>query len=233
MTGFRGDVIHSYLKATAPTFVVNSISYTTLDDADLTEDYIFSRVLEYHVNVSISEMTSNSNAGTIKSKAGQTVYHLTLSNRWNIPVNCAKQTVTKTTQRGVRTCLTPYFSRIFPTNDRMLRYDRLPHTFFSDTLIAGSVSKRGKKYAQIYGASFGWAQVFTMAKKGNTHETLSLIFERDGAPPKLIVYGSKLQISGKFNKKLKETNCHLRQTNPESPWSNATDWTICETKSLS
>ena len=90
MTGFRGDVIHSYLKATAPTFVVNSISYTTLDDADLTEDYIFSRVLEYHVNVSIYELTSNINSGTIKFKAGRPIDHITLANPWNIPVNRAK-----------------------------------------------------------------------------------------------------------------------------------------------
>ena len=103
MTNFRGDVIHSYLTATAPTLVINSMSYTMLDAADLTDDYNFYRVLESHVNFSISELTSNSNSGTIKSKAGQHVDHLTLANRWNIPVNCAKQTVTQTTQRGVRT----------------------------------------------------------------------------------------------------------------------------------
>ena len=78
-----------------------------------------------------------------------------LAARWNIPVNRVKQTVTKTSQRVVRTCLTPSISRRFPTNDRMLRYDRLPHALFSDTLIAGSVSKRGNKYVKMYGAYFG------------------------------------------------------------------------------
>ena len=78
MTDFQGDVIHSYLKATAPTLVVNSMSSTRLDAADLTDDYNFSYILESQVNISISELTSNSNLGTIKSKAGRPVDHLHL-----------------------------------------------------------------------------------------------------------------------------------------------------------
>ena len=70
MTYFRGNVIHSHLTATAPTLVINSMSSTTLDAAALTDDYNFAYVLESHVNVSIYELTSNSNAGTIKSKEG-------------------------------------------------------------------------------------------------------------------------------------------------------------------
>ena len=121
MTNFRGNVIRSYLTSTAPKFVINSMSSPTLDAADLTDDHKFDRVLEYHINVSIPELTSNSNTGTIKSKVGQPVDHLTLANRYNIPVNRAKRTVKKPNQRGVRTCLTPSLSRRFPTNDRMLR----------------------------------------------------------------------------------------------------------------
>ena len=81
MNGFQGNVIHSYLTATAPTLVINSMVYTTLDAADLTDEYNFSCVLESHVNVSIYELTLYSNAGTIKSKAGQPFYHFTLANR--------------------------------------------------------------------------------------------------------------------------------------------------------
>ena len=191
MTDFRGNVIHSHLTATEPTLVVNSMSSTTIDAADLTHDYNFAYVLESHVNVSISDLTSNSSAGTIKSIAGRPVDHLTLANRWNIPVNRAKQTVTKTTQQGVRTCLTPSLSQRFPTNDSMFRYDCLPHALFSDTLIAGIVSKRGKKYAQMYSAYFGWSRAFPMAKKGYKHETLYLLFKRDAVPPEMIVDGAK------------------------------------------
>ena len=81
MTDFRGNFIHLHLTATSLTLVIISISSTTLDAADLTDEYNFSCVLESHVNVSIYELTLYSNAGTIKSKAGQPFYHFTIANR--------------------------------------------------------------------------------------------------------------------------------------------------------
>ena len=51
-----------------------------------------------------------------------------------------------------------------------------------------------------------------MEKKGDTHETLSLLLKHDGFPPEMIVDGTKEQIFSKFNKKPKEANFHLRQT---------------------
>ena len=38
MMYFRGDVIHSHLRVTAPTLVINSIPSTMLDAADLNDD---------------------------------------------------------------------------------------------------------------------------------------------------------------------------------------------------
>ena len=46
----------------------------------------------------------------------------------------------------------------------------------------------------MYGASFGWARAFPMTKIGDTHETLSLLFKRDGAPPETILDRPKEQI---------------------------------------
>ena len=85
MTDFLGDVIHLILTSIVPTLVIKSMSSNTIDDSELTDDYNFAYVIESHVNVYISE----------------------LANFWNIPVNHAKLTVTKTTQRGASTCLTP------------------------------------------------------------------------------------------------------------------------------
>ena len=45
----------------------------------------------------------------------------------------------------------------------------------------------------------------------------------------MILERSKEQISGNFNKKLKESNCHLIQKDPYSPWSTAAEVTIHET----
>ena len=58
----------------------------------------------------------------------------------------------------------------------MLRYNRLPHVLFYDTLIAGIFSKRGNKSSQMYGAYFVRDQALLVAKKGDTHETLFLLF---------------------------------------------------------
>ena len=84
MTDFRGSVIHSNLRGQATTLVINTMSSTTLDAADMTDDYSFAQVLESHINFFISDMTPNSNAGTITFKVGQPNENLTLAVRWNI-----------------------------------------------------------------------------------------------------------------------------------------------------
>jgi len=136
-----------------------------------------------------------------------------------------------TTQRGVRTCLNPALSRRFPTNDRMLRYKRLPHTvFFTDTMFASTTSRQGNKMAQIYSTSFGWSRAHPMKRKGEAHETLSLMFHRDGVPPTMVTDGSKEQTLGEFRRKLREADCHLRVTEPYSPWQQAAEGCIREIK---
>jgi hypothetical protein len=60
-----------------------------------------------------------------------------------------------------------------------------------------------------------------MKRKGDAHEALSLLFDRNGVPPVMVIDGSKEQTLGDFKRKLKEADCHLRQTEPYSPWMNA------------
>ena len=142
----------------------------------------------------------------------------------------AKRMVVMTTQPGVRTCLNPTLSRRFPTNDRMLRYKRLPHTMFTDTMFASTVSCQGNKMAQIYSTSFGWARAHPMKRKGEAHETLSLMFHCDGVPPTMVTDGSKEQTQGDFRRKLREADCHPRVTEPYSPWQQASEGCIHEIK---
>jgi len=79
----------------------------------------------------------------------------TLVAQWVISPDHAKRTVVMTTQRGVRTCLNPTLSRRFLTNDRMLRYKRLPHTIFTDNMFALTASRQGNIMAQIYSTWMG------------------------------------------------------------------------------
>jgi hypothetical protein len=147
-----------------------------------------------------------------------------------IALEHAKKTVQLTTQWGVRTCLNSTLAWQFPTNDQMLCYKRLPHTTFTDTLFAGTPSRSGNKCAQAYSTSFGWARAHPMTRKGDAHETLSLLLHLDGVPPTMVFDGSKEQCQGDFKRKLCKADCHARQTEPYSPWQQAAEGCIHELK---
>jgi hypothetical protein len=68
-----------------------------------------------------------------------------------------------------------------------------------------------------------------MTRKGAAHETLSLLFHRDGVPPTMVLDGSKEQTNGDFMRKLREADCHARQTEPYS-WQQAAEGCIRELK---
>ena len=57
-----------------------------------------------------------------------------------------------------------------------------------------------------------------MQKKGDGHETLSNIFQRASVLPTMIMGNSKEQVIGDLRQKLKEDDCHLKQTEPYLPW---------------
>jgi hypothetical protein len=169
--------------------VINSLSSLTADHADVTEDNNFYQVLSSMVQISSAESSPNelSLNGHICLRKIAPIDPLTLAAWWMISPDRAKRTVVMTTQGGVQTCLNPTLSCCFPTNDRMLRYKQLPHTVFTDTMFAATPSKQGNKMAQVYSTSFGWARAHPMKHKGEAHETLSLVFHRDGVPPTMVV----------------------------------------------
>ena len=87
----------------------------------------------------------------------------------------------------------------FPTNDGMLHYKRPPHPIITNTMFFGTASVGGNKCAQVYTTSFGWCQAHPMKRKGEAHETLSLLFHCDGVPPSMVADSSKEKILGEFN----------------------------------
>ncbi len=106
----------------------------------------------------------------------------------------------------------------------------LSHTFFNDTLFAGTPSNSGSKCAQAFSTSFGWARAYPMTRKGEAHETFSLLFHCNGVPPTMVFIGSKEQCQGDFKRKLCKADCHARQTEPYSPWQQAAEGCIHELK---
>ena len=89
-------------------------------------------------------------------KRQEAVDYITLAHCWQIQLHKAKSMVEQTMQRGVRTVLHPTLSRSFRTNDRMLRYRRLPCNLYSNTMFCPKVtSAQGYKMAQIFVTDFG------------------------------------------------------------------------------
>ncbi len=84
-------------------------------------------------------------------------------------------------------------------------------------MFAGTPSRSGNKCAQVYATSFGWVRAHPMTRKGAAHETLSLLFHRDGVPPTMVLDSSKEQTKSDFMRKLREADCLARQTEPYSP----------------
>ncbi len=80
--------------------------------------------------------------------------------------------------------------------------------FFTDTLISGTVSKRGNKCSQVFATSYGWSRNMPMKTKGEAHYALDQLFKRDGVPPEMVMDGSKEQTMGLFSKKLRDAGCH-------------------------
>ena len=72
-----------------------------------------------------------------------------------------------------------------------------------------------------------------MKKKSEAHENLSLMFKRDGVPPRIIVDNSKEQYLGKFRRKCREVDCHLVNTEHYSTWQQAAEGCIKKLKKAS
>ena len=141
-----------------------------------------------------------------------------LAKRWNIDYRNALNTVKMSRQRGTRHCFYPAITRRFPTNDRMLKYKRLTHPVYSDTIFSGVISQRGNKCARVFCTDYGWTRCFHLATKGEAHEACSLLFQRDDEPPEMVFDDSKEQTKGKFAKKCRETGCRVAKTETYSPW---------------
>ena len=77
-----------------------------------------------------------------------------LTAKWGIRLEAACRRLECTTQKRLCTVLHPSLSRRLRTNDRKLRYRRLQHDVFCDTLLAGTKSKRGNKYTEVFVTNF-------------------------------------------------------------------------------
>ena len=138
--------------------------------ADVTHDENFANIFESRFHVSSMQAESLLTSGTVISYGSKHVDQLTLAKRCSITHERAKNTIRKTTQWGVRTCLLPSIARRFPTNNILLYYNRLPHTLFTDTLLSVTPSFRLNSYGQVFASSYGWSHFYPMHRKFEARE---------------------------------------------------------------
>jgi hypothetical protein len=140
----------------------------------------------------------------------------TLANNWGNGIEAANRTCLVTTQRGIRRMVHPSLTKRYKTNDRQLRYRRLPFTMYTDTMYSTIISRQQNKATQIFTTDFGFVRAFPMKLESEAHEALSLLFHRDGVPNVMVMDGAKAQVEGDFRRKLRDAGCHIKQTEPHT-----------------
>ena len=118
MTDHTGQIIREATNR-GPSLVVSEFHSYAEDPVNVFHDCNFHQLLTSHFVVSSVDTTLN---GHIVSRKTTPIDLLTLAARWMISSARTKQTVLRTTQHGIRTCVNPTLLCRFPTNDHMLRY---------------------------------------------------------------------------------------------------------------
>jgi transcription initiation factor TFIIIB Brf1 subunit/transcription initiation factor TFIIB len=108
----------------------------------------------------------NLNVSLVKSEMREKggIDAATLAKNWGIGIEAAKRTRLVTTQRGIIRMVHPSLTKIYKTNDRQLRYRRLPVTIYTDTMYSTILSRQMNKAAQIFTTDFGFVRSFPLKK---------------------------------------------------------------------
>ena len=169
MTDFRGLLVEEAAMERGPKMVISEVLPSTAG-IDVLSNENFGLMLESNVNVSNKfttvamtnlETHNIMRMGTPSSRSSSEINHEIAQARWGIHPTLANNTVECTTQKVFRiSCPHPLLTKRIRKNNRILCYNRLPCNVFADTLILGTVSKGGNKYAELFATDFSWAQAY-------------------------------------------------------------------------
>ena len=154
-----------------------------------------------------------------------------LSERWNIGLAQAKNTINVTTQRGVRSAILP-LSRRYRT-DRMYNQRRLRgQRFYTDTIIGKYKSLTGNTCAQLFANESFFAKAYPMERKSFAGTALRQFIRDYGVPDKLTFDGSAEQVKPKteFMKQIRHHGVDYHIIEPHRPQQNRAETVIREVK---
>jgi hypothetical protein len=129
-TGDRDQTrhLHSVTRSLSMARVANDIESDSqlLDISHIFNDHSLAYEIKRSINVASVNIKERRNGIDAQM----------LARNFGIGLDTAQKTLKVTTQRGVRSVANPTLSRRFRTNDRQLRYKRLPVDMFTDTMIS-------------------------------------------------------------------------------------------------
>ena len=166
MYDYQAEILMPNTDSRGQYLVINSLSSLFTPISDIANDDNLASMIDKKIQ--LSDLQSSN----VNSKQVKAVYALALAKQWVIPSERSKNASYKKTQCGILTVMNPHMSQRYPNNDRILRYPRLPHPVFTDTMIAGTVSNSGNKNSQVYGTLSGWTRLFPNKLNNDAHEIL-------------------------------------------------------------
>mmetsp|Transcript_12713 Transcript_12713/g.18113 ORF Transcript_12713/g.18113 Transcript_12713/m.18113 type:complete len:240 (+) Transcript_12713:2517-3236(+) len=113
-------------------------------------------------------------------------------------------------------------SRCFPTNDRMLRYQRINSYFFTDTFFATKITKtlQGFTCSQLFVSDKGLLAIYHMKTKVDFPKALKLFCKEVGVPLYLVYDPSKEQKSNEVRGFCQQMGTTLRVLEEATQWAN-------------
>ena len=128
-----------------------------------------------------------------------------LSERWGIGIGAATKTLSKTTQKFLRSAVLP-LSRRYRT-DMMFQRKTLLGEWSTDTMDGRCKSLAGNRYAQVFTNKSYFSRIYPMDKKGKAGDALRLFCQEFGVPERLVFDGSKEQ-TGKGTEFMRQVRRH-------------------------
>ena len=83
-----------------------------------------------------------------------------MAEKWMVTPEIEKRTLLCTTLRGIRLTAHLSMSRLFLTNDRHMRFKRLCHNMYTNTMKFSVPSRSKDLYSQVFVTGFRWVREF-------------------------------------------------------------------------
>jgi hypothetical protein len=153
-----------------------------------------------------------------------------LSERWQIGMAQAKETLKRTTQRLVRSAVMPLARRY--RADRMFEKKRLRGMWSSDTMDGRVKSLDGNRYGQVFANGSYFAEIYPMASKKDAGQALREFCNELGVPDELTIDGSREQNAPgtEFMKTCRKNDIRVTRSEPERPNQNPAEGVIREVR---